>query len=230
MVAASPHCCVAAEPARYFVPSRREGTAPNMTAISHLIAVDRHLAAVHDSLGPPPLWKRPATFATLVRIILEQQVSLASAKSTFDKLKSTCGGQIVAPEIARLGDDALRGIGFSRQKARYTIALSKDVVDKTFRIGALRHKNDDDVRAAITSRLGLGDWSADVFLMMALLREDIFPTGDLALVKGLQELDGGVYDSKEKLLARAEPWRPYRSTATRMVWQSYLHKRNQTVP
>lgn len=199
-------------------------------AVKHLIAVDPHLAAVHDRLGPPPLWKRPATLATLIRIILEQQVSLASAKSTFDKLKSACGGQVVAPEILNLGDDGLRSLGFSRQKSRYTIALAQDVVDKTFRVGSLRHQSDDVVRATITARLGLGDWSADVFLMMALLRDDIFPTGDLALVKGLRELDGGDYDSKEKLIARAEPWRPYRSTATRMVWQSYLDQRNQVVP
>lgn len=199
-------------------------------AVAHLIAVDPHLAAVHDRLGPPPLWKRPATLATLVRIILEQQVSLASAKSTFDKFTSACGGRVMATEILRLGDDRLRDLGFSRQKSRYTIALAQAVADKHFRIGSLRHQSDDDVRAAITARLGLGDWSADVFLMMALLREDIFPTGDLALVRGLQELDGGDYDTKEKLIARAEPWRPYRSTATRMIWQSYLNKRNQVAP
>lgn len=191
---------------------------------------DRHLAGVLARFGPPPLWKRPATFATLVRIILEQQVSLASAKSTFDRLGEACDGRIDPATTVRIGDDGLRGLGFSRQKARYTIALAGDVIEKRLRIAGLRHADDDAVRGQIVARLGLGNWSADVFLMMALQRPDILPTGDLALVKGMTELDGGTYDTADQVIARARSWRPFRSVAVRMVWQLYLANRNQTAP
>lgn len=191
-------------------------------AAKQLAKIDPALAQVYDELGPPPLWKRPATFATFVRIILEQQVSLASAKSTFDKLRASCEGSVTAANVSKLGNDSLREIGFSRQKARYTLALAEDVRTRRFQIGSLRHKSDDDARCLITSRLGLGDWSADVFLLMALMRQDLFPVGDLALIKGMTSLDGGDYSTSELALVRAESWRPLRSVASRMIWQWYL--------
>lgn len=199
-------------------------------AAQELAGTDPALGRVLDQHGPPPLWKRPATFATLVRIILEQQVSLASAFSTFGKLKAACGGNVSAGAIKQLGDQGLRSVGFSRQKSRYAVALADDVLTGQFKVGSLRHRDDDEVRQQITARLGLGDWSADVFLMMALCRPDVLPTGDLGLVKGMTELDGGEYATKEKVVERAEVWRPYRSVACRMVWQLYLGNRNQNAP
>ncbi|TWU60313.1 DNA-3-methyladenine glycosylase [Rubripirellula tenax] len=160
-----------------------------------------------------------------MRIILEQQVSLASAKSTFDRLAAACDGSVTASRVQELGYDDLRSIGFSRQKARYAIALADDVIATRIRLRSLRHATDDEVRQAITARLGLGDWSADVFMMMALGRPDILPIGDLALVKGIAELDGIDYPDKSSIIRRAEPWQPYRSVATRMVWQNYLDRR-----
>ena len=195
-----------------------------------LAANDEMLGAVFEELGPPPLWKRPATFATFIRIILEQQVSLASARSTFDRLQATCDGKIDARSVSSLGEARLRSLGFTRQKARYASVLANDVLSKTFQIGSLRHQEDSVARAMITDRLGMGEWTADVFLMMALLRSDLFPVGDLALVNGLQELENHVYPSKEQILQRAEVWRPYRSVAARMIWHSYLHRRAQKVP
>ncbi|KAA1258542.1 DNA-3-methyladenine glycosylase [Rubripirellula obstinata] len=183
-----------------------------------------------SELGPPPLWKRPATLATLVRIILEQQVSLASAKATFDRLVLACDGKVTHHAILEMGQQQLAALGFSRQKARYTHTLAQQVDRGNFKIGGLSRKSDEDVRAAITDQLGMGNWTADVFLMMALLRSDLFPTGDLALVKGLEELEGKSYATADSLLARAEHWRPYRSVATRMIWQSYLHKRSKVIP
>ncbi|NND96946.1 MAG: DNA-3-methyladenine glycosylase 2 family protein [Pirellulaceae bacterium] len=193
-------------------------------AARKLASIDPSLSNVLNRFGTPPLWKRPATYATFVRIILEQQVSLASAKSVFDKLTRACDGRITAPRIISLGDSLLRRQGLSRQKARYTLALADDVVSRRFQIGSLRHQTDEQARAMITARLGLGDWSADVFLMMALMRTDLFPVGDLALIKGMTQLDGGDYSSAETAIERAERWRPYRSVATRMIWQLYLSK------
>lgn len=196
-------------------------------AAGRLARQDPLLAGIYDQLGPPPMWKRPASFATFVRIILEQQVSLASAKSTFERLSSRCESRVTPARVLQIGPVGLRELGFTRQKTRYVVALAEDVSAKRFKIGSLRQQEDEAVRCGITARLGLGDWSADVFLLMALCRRDIFPIGDLALVKGIAELDGGRCETREKVFQRAERWRPYRSVATRMIWQSYLHRRGK---
>ncbi len=210
------------------VPLQGSLTKQTMPAAAERIArVDAALAPVWDRHGPPPLWKRPQTFATFVRIILEQQVSLSSARSTFERLVREAGGSVTATSLGRLGEDGLRKIGFSRQKARYAVALADDVGAGRFRIATLRRLDDDGVRAAITGRLGLGQWSASVYLMMAMLRSDVIPHGDLALIKGLSELDSGDYADVERLIERTELWRPHRSVGVRMVWQAYLHRRGQ---
>ena len=188
---------------------------------------DRHLGGIYYRLGPPLLWKRPATYATFVRIILEQQVSLESAKCTFDRLRTACNSRVTPANVVELGESELRNLGFTRQKAHYAASLAEDVVSKKFRIGALLRMDDDQVRKEIKARHGLGNWSADVYLLMALCRSDVFPGGDLALLKGLRELDGGTYDTPKKILSRAEKWRPYRSVAARMIWQLYLDNRNR---
>ncbi|MGB7326243.1 MAG: DNA-3-methyladenine glycosylase 2 family protein [Rubripirellula sp.] len=197
------------------------------TVAAELARRDPVLASVLNQHGPPPLWKRPATLATLVRIILEQQVSLASAKATFDRLVVACEGKVTDRSIINLGQGQLADLGFTRQKARYTFTLAEDVVAGRFNVRSLANKSDDQVRTEITARLGMGNWTADVFLMMALLRPDLFPTGDLALVKGLQELDDTTYPTSQSLIQRAELWQPYRSVATRMIWQSYLARRGR---
>ncbi|MEO1615978.1 MAG: DNA-3-methyladenine glycosylase 2 family protein [Planctomycetota bacterium] len=192
-----------------------------------LASVDPALEGVLEKHGPPPLLRRPATFATLVHIILEQQVSVESAKSTFDRLKATSEGTLTPEHVTELGPDRLRELGFSRQKARYAAALADDCTSGRFRIDQLSKQSDEEVQTTICARLGLGTWSAEVFMMMALLRPDVFPVGDLALVKGIKELDDFEYDGAEAIMERGESWRPYRSVATRMVWQHYAHQRKR---
>ena len=194
------------------------------SAARRLAKSDPNLRVVYDRFGTPPMWRRPATFATFVRIILEQQVSLASAQSTFNKLKTACNDRVNAKRIRELGQNGLRSLGFSHQKARYSISLAEDVASRRFVVSSLGELRDEDARRSITSRLGLGEWSADVFLMMALMRPDVFPSGDLALVKGMSSLDGCDYQTPEQIVERAESWRPFRSVAARMIWQSYLSK------
>ncbi len=177
--------------------------------------------------GPPPLWKRPATFATLVRIVLEQQVSLAVGKITYERLRLACGGHVTARSINLIDDIAIRQCGISRQKARYIAALSASVRSRRFSVAALKHVDDEAASMAIQSQLGFGRWSADVFLMMALLRSDIFPIGDLGLVKGVAEAFDRSFETTEEILQFAERWRPWRSVATRMIWQVYLANRGQ---
>ena len=194
------------------------------TIAKKLAKKDRVLGDVYARFGPPPMWKRPATFATFVRIILEQQVTLQAAWSTFKRLDESCGAKVTAAAVTNLGENGLRKIGFSRQKARYAIELAENVAAKRFSIGSLRHQDDTEVRRRIVSQLGLGNWSADIYLLMALRRRDVFPIGDLAIVKGIRELDDQEYESPAQILERAESWRPYRSVATRMIWQHYLNR------
>ncbi|MEM6691041.1 MAG: DNA-3-methyladenine glycosylase 2 family protein [Planctomycetota bacterium] len=195
-------------------------------AASELANRDPTLGKVLEELGPPPLWKRPATFATFVRIVLEQQVSLDSARMTYERLSKAVQGSVVPKAIAKLGESDLRSLGFTRQNARYVSTLARDVLAGDFRIGSLPRLDDQTVREKITARLGLGDWTADVYLMMALLRPDVVPLGDLALIKGCEELFGKEFD-RDSLASLAETWRPYRSVATRMIWQSYLDRRGR---
>lgn len=187
---------------------------------------DPKLHRVYDRFGPPPLWKRPANFSTLIRIILEQQVALRAAWSTYERLRKSCQGKVTAETVSNHGEHGLRDLGFSRQKARYANTLAETVLANEFPIGSLRHQDDDEVRRRILSQLGLGNWSADIFLLMALCRSDVFPIGDLAIVKGLRDMDGQDYADPEQILERAESWRPYRSVATRMIWQHYLNRKS----
>ena len=194
---------------------------------------DERLGLAWEIGGPPKLWKRTPNFATFVRIILEQQVSLASAWSTFNRLRSEVT-RVTPSTVAPLEEAGLRELGFSRQKARYAHTLAKDCLSRRFVIGRLSKMEDDAVREAVTSRLGLGDWSAEVFLLLALGRHDVLPLGDYALVKGWSELCGDeTFDlgtAKADLLAAAEAWRPHRSVATRMVWAYYLNRRGTSLP
>ena len=210
-------------------PSKRLTKRAIFDAATELAARDQVLAGVLQQFGTPPLLRRPATIATLIHIILEQQVSVESAKSTFDRFLLACDDEVTAEAIQRLGADRLRELGFSRQKARYSLKLADDCLEGRFQIRKLSRMDDASARAAIVERLGLGNWSADVFLMMALLRPDVLPVGDLALVKGMEEMDQTIYPSDDDVIARAESWRPYRSIATRMVWQWYVHRRGRDI-
>ena len=200
-----------------------------ITAASELARRDADLSRVFKQFGPPPLWNRPATFATLARIVLEQQVSLAVAKITFDRLTTLCGGRITATTIADVSDEALRAAGLSRQKARYIRELGIAVVGRSFSIPALKNRSDDEVSRRIQALIGFGPWSAEVFLMMALLRPDILPVGDLGLIKGITEVCDETIQTPAQILGRAESWRPYRSVATRMIWQAYLFNRGKDI-
>lgn len=190
-----------------------------------LMSRDVHLKGIHAAWGYPPFWVRPNSFATLVLTILEQQVSLASAYAAYQKLKERVGG--VRPEaILALSDEALRACYFSRQKIGYVRGLAEAVSDGRISLRRFYHQPDDAVREELKKLKGIGDWTVDIYLMHALRRADIFPLGDLALVNALRDAKGlpsGL--SKEDLAALAEPWKPYRSVATMMLWHHYIQKR-----
>jgi DNA-3-methyladenine glycosylase II len=175
--------------------------------------------------GPPPLWAREPGFATLVLLVLEQQVSLASARAAFDRLV-TATGTLSPAGLLALDDATLRAIGFSRQKAGYARGLAEAVLSGELDFGLLAALPDDQVRAALTGLRGIGPWTADVYLTMALLRPDAFPLGDLALLVSAQRVKRlDARPTQLELEQLAEAWRPHRATAARILWHAYLSER-----
>lgn len=197
-------------------------TNANLPALAQTLAArDEDLANILAAFGPPPLWARPATFATLVHIILEQQVSLASARAAFDRLRAH--GAVTPQSFLTFDDVTLKTIGFSRQKTAYGRLLAQAVIDGGLNLAALKRMNDDDARAELIKLKGIGAWTADIYLLMALRRADIWPRGDLALLVALQQVKRlPARPSFIEFDAWGEQWRPHRAVAARLLWHHYL--------
>lgn len=194
-------------------------------AARELAARDELLANIHATYGDPPLWQRAGGFRTLVHIILEQQVSLSSAKSMLTRLETAI--QPFTPErFLELGEPHLRQLGVTRQKAHYLVQLSQSLVTGELSFRRLARLSDDRALESLTRIKGIGSWSANIYLLMAMRRADIWPAGDLALAVAIKELKGlAVKPSPEELERIAEAWRPLRAVAARMLWQYYLGRR-----
>lgn len=199
----------------------------NFSSICKKLArLDSHLEGIILQHGLPPMWVRPNTFQTMVLFILEQQVSLASAYAAFKKLKDKIG-YVTSAKILALTDAELRACYFSRQKIIYVRELADAVQKKRISLKQLSLLPDEEVRGQMILLKGIGHWTIDVYLMHALQRTDLFPLGDIALVNSLKEVKQLPKDiSKEKMLAIAEPWRPYRTIAAMILWHAYIKKRN----
>ena len=190
--------------------------------LRYLISQDGDLKRVVEQYGRPPMWARRPGFSTLVRIILEQQVSLASADAAFKRL-----AQAIAPitpsRFLRLDDETLLRIGFSRQKKRYVRLLAEDILAGRFDLPALRGMDDDHVREALLKVKGVGNWSADIYLLMALRRLDVWPKADLALMTAAQKVKRlPQRPSQDDMEALGNAWRPWRAVAARILWHYYL--------
>lgn len=175
------------------------------------------------------MWVRAPTFATLVLTILEQQVSLASAYAAFQKLKEKIG--LVTPsKLVKLTDEDMRNCYFTRQKMKYARELAESIQQKKLVLKNLTALPDDEVRKILKQHKGIGDWTADVYLIHALNRVDIFPIGDLALVKSMKEVRGmDMQTATSELLEIAEAWKPYRTIATMLLWHAYIQKRKMKI-
>jgi len=192
--------------------------------LDHLCALDDDLAAAVREFGPPPLWRRKQRFETLICLILEQQVSLASARATFNRLIDALGGRPEAAPFLSLDDVTLKAIGLSRQKMRYGRILAQEIVEGTLKLDRLQRLDDDGVRAELTRLVGIGNWTADIYLLEALGRPDFFPVGDLALQVAAEKVKRLNSRPDPKLLAEiGEAWRPWRAVATRILWHYYLN-------
>jgi DNA-3-methyladenine glycosylase II len=188
---------------------------------------DKDLARIVQSYGYPPLWVREPGFPTLVYIILEQQVSLASARAAFDRLNAAVR-PLTPSRFLTLTDADLLRIGFSRQKTLYTRLLAESLSRRHFDLRYLHELDDDAARKMLTAFKGIGNWTADIYLLSALRRPDIWPVGDLALATAVQEVKHlRKRPSPERLEKLSQPWRPYRAVAARLFWHAYLSKRGQ---
>ena len=186
-----------------------------------------HLAAELDDHGLPARWSRPPGFPSLVLLILEQQVSLASAAATYARVRARAGAMTPAALLATTPEE-LRTDGVSRQKDRYLRALATAVRTGELDLDALANLPDDEVTDQLTALPGIGRWTAEAYLLACLDRPDVWPIGDRALQVavaerlGLAEVPGGA-----ELEALGEQWRPHRSTAARLLWHGYLARRGR---
>lgn len=200
--------------------------AENLPRICRKLArADGDLKRIYKTYGEPPLWKREASFATLLHIILEQQVSLSSALAAFNKLLEKTGA--ITPEnVLKLSDEEMRTCYFSRQKTVYARELAKAVTNGDLDLKSLENLSDFDVKTELKKIKGIGDWTADIYLLMALARPDVMPKGDLALHvawKKLKNLERAL--DSEEFQRVAEKWKPYRAVAARLLWHFYLSAR-----
>ena len=194
-------------------------------AVEVLAARDADLRRIVDRFGPPPLWGRPQGYATLVKIILEQQVSLSSAQAAFDRLRLRLD-PLTPAGFLRLTDAELLAIGFSRQKARYVRALSTALVEGTLDLAALDGMDDEAVERELLALPGVGPWTVTIYRLMALRRPDAWPASDIALAQSLAEVRGlASRPTPEEMTAIAEAWRPWRAVAARILWHGYLETR-----
>lgn len=183
---------------------------------------DPHLARIIQNHGYPPMWSRPNNFESLVHIILEQQVSLASALSALNKLRERIQ-EITPARVLLLTDEELKACYFSRQKTTYVRYLAEAILSGQIDLLAFETMPDDAIRAALVALKGIGNWTVDVYLMFVLQRSDIFPVGDLAAVNAFKRVKGlEPATAREELINIATQWQPYRTVATMLLWHYYL--------
>jgi DNA-3-methyladenine glycosylase II len=194
-------------------------------AIDYLSSKNPIFQEIIEKYGLPPIPKRPQGFETLVLLILEQQVSIDSAKATFLKIKSytTCNPET----MCILTDEEFRNLGVSRQKTKYIKILAEAILNKELDIEILSSKSAKEVREELIKLKGIGNWTIDIYLMFCLQEPDMIPLGDIAVVNTIKELFN-IHDKKE-IEIHAEQWSPYRSYATYLLWHYYLNRRNRKI-
>ncbi|HLQ05953.1 MAG TPA: DNA-3-methyladenine glycosylase 2 family protein [Verrucomicrobiae bacterium] len=189
-----------------------------------LARVDRDLAGVIERHGPPPLWGREPGFATLVQIVLEQQVSLASGRAAFARLERAAG-RVTPARVAATTERRIRAAGITRQKATYVRGLARSIVSGELDVDAIGLLDDDAAHAELVKLKGIGPWSADIYLLMALGRRDVWPRHDLALASAMRDVKRlRSVPTPERQLEIAEAWRPWRAVAARLMWRHYLNR------
>jgi len=193
------------------------------TAVLELASMDPDLAGLLRANGIPPLWDRPPGFITLIRIILEQQVSLISADAMYRRVREHVV-PLSAVNIISLGPDFLRSLGVTRQKSSYFINVARAIKQGDLDLEKVGQANDETAIEMLSSVKGIGPWTAKIYLLMALCRPDVWPVGDIALataVKNMKSLE--TRPTQSELTEIAMAWRPHRAAAARLLWHYYLN-------
>ena len=196
----------------------------NQADIDQLLKTDKIFAFINDKYGLPPNWARPQGFISLSKIILEQQVSLASANAHFLRLNNYVN-EFSPIEISALTEEEMRSCQISRQKSKYLHALSFEILNGNIVLEELPNFDQSEARRQLTGIKGIGNWTADIYLMFCLQAKDIFPSGDIAVINTIKELSDA--KTKEEIILLAEKWKPLRSLATYFLWHYYLKQRNR---
>ena len=190
---------------------------------------DKDLGQIIRQYGYPPLWQRQEGFATLVHIILEQQVSLASARAAYDMLKLKIG-TITPKKVLALTDEELRACYFSRQKTIYVRHLASALVNKELHLHDFHELTNEEIRAKLIAIKGIGHWTVEVYLMMVLHRCDLFPLGDIALINSMKKVKAlPKTATREEIEHIASRWKPYRTIAAFLLWHAYINDRNMII-
>lgn len=198
-------------------------------AVRGLCDRDPVFADVHRQWGEPPLWRRPASFRTLVMIIMEQKISLASARAVMQRLEDVCI-PFTAARFLALDMDAVRAAGVSNAKIQYCRSIAEAMLRRQLMLTSLSALGDEAVIERLVQVHGIGPWTAGVYLTMVLCRQDAWASGDRALAVSVAEIWGlDDVPSYPELDERAQAWRPYRGAASRLLWHAYLSRRAVTV-
>lgn len=195
-------------------------------AIEYLSENDPIFKRIIEKYGLPIIPKRPEGFETLVLLILEQQVSIDSAKATFLKLKEK-ENNFHPEKLVSLSDEEFRAAGVSRQKTTYIRALSTAIINGDIQLESLGAKTAVEIREELIKIKGIGNWTIDIYLMFCLQEPDLLPLGDIAVVNTIKELLD--IHKKEEMEVHSERWIPHRSMATFLLWHYYLNKRNRKI-
>ena len=199
----------------------------NNSSLLHTVNIlanrDPDLKNIVKKFGSPPLWDRDEGFHTLIRIILEQQVSLESAQAAYDKLIAKVN--LLTPQkFLKFTDNQLKAFGFSRQKTSYGRNVANAILDGTLDLIALGKMNDESVRSKLMKIKGIGNWTADIYLLMVLRRPDVWPSGDIALAIALQKIKNLDRRSNQQEMEEiSDNWKPWRAVAARLLWHFYLN-------
>jgi len=196
----------------------------NKSDIQKLTTDHKLFSKIKEKYGIPPNWQRPEGFISLARIILEQQVSLASAEAHFIKLNNYLP-EFSPSEILKLTDEEMRACQISRQKSKYLRALSQAVLNNELDFESLSRLNPIEVRTKLTSIKGIGNWTTDIYLLFCLQSKDIFPLGDIALITSIKELTN--IKTEEGIIRFIKKLEPLKSLAAYFLWYYYLKKRNR---
>lgn len=193
-------------------------------ALVVLTQKDEVLKGIISEFGLPIIQKRKEGFASMCHIILEQQVSIASAKAAYEKLVNLVG-KVDPFTIHNATDEDLRSCGISRQKTIYLKDVAQRVIRKELNFSSLPMKTEQQIRNELIQIKGVGNWSIDVYLMFCMQSQDIIPLGDIAIKNTLMELYN--CQSEEEMLAISSNWKPFRTFASFIIWHYYLKKRGK---